>query len=103
MSAAPGKAIDTDEDAVQNAQGFVGFKGDSTVSEPFTFAEGYGLGLIARNPKGEWGVILEHLSAPARQIADAIIDYPQSASTDAKAAAEELMYRAGSSPSNKRP
>ena len=57
----------------------------------FSFADAYGLGLIAKNPRGEdWSEIVTHLSEDARQIAHEIIT-PGSASRDARSAAKELL------------
>lgn len=58
--------------------------------KPFSFADGYGLGLIAKDPRGDWTGIVEHLSDHAQKIAYAMIN-PDSASRDVKSAAKELL------------
>lgn len=68
----------------------------------FTFADGYGLGLIATDPHGDWTGIVERLSEPAQRIANAIIN-PDSASRDAKSAAKKLLNRADKHDNNDQP
>lgn len=61
-----------------------------SANKSFTFADGYGLGLIAKDPRGDWSEIVTHLSDDAQKIANAIIN-PVNASRDAKTAAKELL------------
>ena len=56
----------------------------------FSFADAYGLGLIARNPHNDWSDIVSHLSDDAQQIALEIIK-PGSGPRHAKSAARELL------------
>ena len=60
----------------------------------FSFAEAYGLGLIAKNPKDDWSDIRGHLSVEAQQIAQVLISPSSPASRRAprevKSAADEL-------------
>ena len=56
-----------------------------------SFADAYGLGLIAKNPNGsDWSEIVNHLSDDARQIAKEIIA-PGSQHRNASRAAKELL------------
>ena len=55
-----------------------------------SFAEAYGLGLIARNPENDWSGIVEHLSNDAQKIAFALIT-PGSGSRTDKSAAQQLL------------
>lgn len=61
----------------------------------FSFADAYGLGLIAKNPKDDWSEIRGHLSVEAQQIAQVIISPSSPASRRApreiKSAANDLM------------
>jgi len=57
-----------------------------------TFADAYGLGLIAKNPEGR-AKILHHLSPAARKIADAMSRPEGRSSREAKSAAKELQKR----------
>lgn len=61
-----------------------------STNKPFTFADGYGLGLIAKDPRGDWTGIVHHLSDHAQKIANAMID-PDSAPRDVRGAAQELL------------
>lgn len=62
--------------------------------KPLTFADAYGLGLIAKNPSAvDRSEILEHLSPEARKIATAIITPGAVLSKDIKSAAKELQKR----------
>jgi hypothetical protein len=66
-------------------------------TKAITLWEMYGLGLIARNPKGMHPAqITSHLGSEAKKIADAIIT-PKQASKPAKSAAKELLNLAGDS------
>jgi len=56
----------------------------------FSFADAYGLGLIAKNPADDWTEIVTHLSAGAREIAREIIT-PGSAPREVKSAARDLL------------
>ena len=59
-------------------------------SKPLSFADAYGLGLIAKNPRGDdWSVILANLSDNAREIAQAMLN--DSGSRDAKSTAKDLL------------
>ena len=59
-------------------------------SKPLSFADAYGLGLIAKNPRGDdWSVILANLSDNAREIAQAMLD--DSGPRDARSAAKDLL------------
>ena len=55
----------------------------------FSFADAYGLGLIAKNPNRDWTQIRAHLSEDARKIADEIIS-PGHATREVRSAAEDL-------------
>jgi hypothetical protein len=55
----------------------------------FTFADAYGLGLIAKNPNRDWTEIRAHLSQEAREIADEIIS-PGHGTRQVKSAADDL-------------
>ena len=62
--------------------------------KPLTFADAYGLGLIAKNPNAvDRSEILDHLSPEARKIATAIITPGAVLSKDIKSAAKELQKR----------
>ena len=56
----------------------------------FSFEDGYGLGLIAKNPNRDWTLIVAHLSEDARKIADEIIR-PGNARGEVKSAADDLL------------
>lgn len=56
----------------------------------FSFADAYGLGLIAKNPRNDWSEIVKHMSEHAQQIAFEMIN-PGSGSRNAKSAAQELL------------
>jgi hypothetical protein len=59
-------------------------------SKPLSFADAYGLGLIAKNPGGDdWSVILANLSDNAREIAQAMLN--DSGSREAKSTAKDLL------------
>ena len=55
-----------------------------------SFADAYGLGLIAKDPGQDWKTIVDNLSDDARQIANAIIS-GASANRDAKNTANDLL------------
>ncbi|MBC8030473.1 MAG: hypothetical protein H7Z16_10210 [Pyrinomonadaceae bacterium] len=57
-----------------------------------TFADAYGLGLIAKNPKG-YSEIHQYLSPAAKKIAEAIVTPNGRSSKDARSAAKELQKR----------
>jgi hypothetical protein len=103
MSTPAKKLIDSDNSECYKREALDVSQGDSYVSEtkPFTFADGYGLGLIARNPQGDWKGIIEHLSDHAQKIANAMID-PGSGSRDARSAAQDLLGMAGKIQSSER-
>lgn len=54
----------------------------------FTFADAYGLSLIARNPNSDWTQIRDHLSEDARKIADELI-HPGHAPREIRSAAAD--------------
>jgi len=59
-------------------------------SKSLSFADAYGLGLIAKNPQGDdWSVIMANLSPNAREIAEAMLN--DSGSREAKSAAKNLL------------
>lgn len=55
-----------------------------------SFADAYGLGLIAKYPQDDWSVIREHLSVEAQKIAQELISPSNRASREIKSAADEL-------------
>lgn len=55
----------------------------------FSFADAYGLGLIAKNPHRDWTEIRAHLSQDAREIAEEIIS-PGRGTREVKSAADDL-------------
>ena len=59
-------------------------------TKSISFADGYGLGLIAKNPAHDWAEIREYLSAEAQQIADELIS-PGSGTREVKSAAQDLL------------
>lgn len=59
----------------------------------FSFADAYGLNLIAKDPSLDWKSLLQHFSSnEAREIAKAMIE--GSGSREAKTAAHELRAKA---------
>ena len=56
----------------------------------FSFADAYGLGLIAKSPTSDWKEILDNLSSDAKQLAREIIQ-PGSESREIQTAAQELL------------
>ncbi|HXQ70234.1 MAG TPA: hypothetical protein VN844_07085 [Pyrinomonadaceae bacterium] len=56
----------------------------------FSFADAYGLGLIAKNPKDDWSGIREHLSVDAQKIAQELISPSNRTSREIKSAADDL-------------
>jgi hypothetical protein len=63
-----------------------------------TFADAYGLGLIAKNPQGkDWSEIRQNLSDEAQRIAEAIIMPGSAPEDDAKSAAQEWVDLANGS------
>ena len=56
----------------------------------FSFADAYGLGLIAKNPKDDWSGMREHLSVEAQKIAQELISPSNRTSQKTKSAADEL-------------
>ena len=66
-------------------------------SKTLSFADAYGLELIAKNPKGDdWSVIIANLSDNAREIAQAMLD--DSGPRDARSAAKDLLTFASKTP-----
>lgn len=62
--------------------------------KPLTFADAYGLGLIAKNSSVvDRGEIFELLSPEAKKIAKVIITPQETSSKQAKSAAEELQKK----------
>jgi hypothetical protein len=61
----------------------------SQSTKEISFADVYGLGLIATNPKADRPDIIDNLSPQAQKIAKAIKN-PSRASKDAKTAAQEF-------------
>lgn len=55
-----------------------------------SFADAYGLGLIAKFPEDDWSEIRQHLSADAQKIAQELISPSSRASREVKSAANEL-------------
>lgn len=71
-------------------------------SKPLSFADAYGLGLIAKNPRGDdWSVILANLSENAREIAQAMLN--DVGPRDARSAAKDLIDFADKSSDDRRP
>lgn len=58
--------------------------------QTFSFADAYGLGLIAKNPTDDWKQIRDHLSDDAKKVADEIIS-PGPASREVKSTAQGLL------------
>lgn len=56
----------------------------------FSFADAYGLGLIAKNPSRDWSEIVNRMSEDAQQIAYAMIN-PGSGSKNVRFAAQDLL------------
>jgi hypothetical protein len=70
---------------------FATCEGAMNDSKSFSFADAYGLGLIAKKPEGhDWSEIRNHLSADAREIADEIIS-PGHGTREVKSAAQDLL------------
>jgi len=55
-----------------------------------SFADAYGLGLIAKYPKDDWSEIRPHLSTDAQKIAQELISPSARASREVKSVADEL-------------
>lgn len=55
-----------------------------------SFADAYGLGLIAKYPNENWSDIRQHLSTEAQKIAQELISPSSRASREIKSAADEL-------------
>lgn len=55
-----------------------------------SFADAYGLGLIAKYPNENWSEIRQHLSTEAQKIAQELISPSSRASREIKSAADEL-------------
>ena len=55
-----------------------------------SFADGYGLGLIAKYPQDDWSEIRQHLSVEAQKIAQELISPSNRTSREIKSAADDL-------------
>ena len=55
-----------------------------------SFADAYGLGLIAKYPQDDWSEIRQHLSTDAQKIAQELISPSSRASREVKTLADEL-------------